>query len=236
MTDSIGRDADAARRIVTLDGPAGVGKSTTAREVARRLEWAYLDSGALYRAVAWALLDAGIPESRWAHLDAAALEQLRLSVASEGSGLVIRSGERELTDELRTPEVTAAVSSVARVAAVRGWLLGAQRAAGARGGLVADGRDMGTVVFPHAGTKIFLTADPVERARRRLGDHGVHAPTEGELAQERARLESRDQVDMEREVSPLRPADDAVHLDTTELDFEEQVAEVVRLARQAASG
>ncbi|MDT8367682.1 MAG: (d)CMP kinase [Longimicrobiales bacterium] len=217
-----------SRTIVTLDGPAGVGKSTTARAVAERLGWRYLDSGALYRAVAHALLEEGIDRDAWPDLDDSVLHALGLTVDPEGTSLVIRRRGRPLGPELRTPEVTAAVSAVARIPSVRAWLLDAQRAAGSRGRLVADGRDMGTVVFPDAATKIFLTADPAERARRRLGDHGVTHPDPDEVALECARLEARDRADREREISPLRPASDALHLDTTELDFAAQVDAVVR--------
>lgn len=225
--------SDPNRSIVTLDGPAGVGKSTTAREVARRLGWRYLDSGALYRAVAFALLSRGVPPEAWSALDREALDALGLSVRPDEQALAILLDGHRLEPELRTPDVTAAVSRVAKIPVVRRWLLDTQRLAGSHGRLVADGRDMGTVVFPDAGTKVYLTADPDERARRRLGDHGVTNPGRDELEAERAKLEERDRVDMEREVSPLRPAPDAVHLDTTELDFESQVRDVVRLARRA---
>lgn len=221
---------DRSRSIVTLDGPAGVGKSSTARDVARRLGWRYLDSGALYRAVAFALLEAGIPPADWPDLDRDTLAALELIVRPEGGTLAILLRGRVLESELRTPRVTSAVSDVARVPAVRRWLLETQREAGSHGRLVADGRDMGTVVFPNAGTKIFLAADADERARRRLGDHGVDDPKPEQVEEERARLEARDRMDMEREVSPLEPAPDAVHLDTTRLDFETQVRRVVRLA------
>ncbi len=227
---------DPARTIVTLDGPAGVGKSTTARAVARRLGWRYLDSGALYRAVAFALLDRDEPSDAWRALDLEALDRLGLTVRPDDEALTILLRGRRLESELRTQDVTAAVSRVARIPAVRRWLLDTQRHAGSHGRLVADGRDMGTVVFPNAGTKIFLTADPDERARRRLGDHGVTTPSPDQIERERLLLTERDRVDMEREVSPLVPASDAVHVDTTELDFAAQVDLVVRLARAAASG
>jgi cytidylate kinase len=224
------------RTLVTLDGPAGVGKSTTARAVARELGYCYLDSGALYRAVTWALLERGVDPSTWDDLSPETLAGLGIRAGSVGPTLEIRCGDRLLMDELRTPEVTAAVSSVARVPAVRDWLLDAQRAAAETGGLVADGRDMGTVVFPEAWAKVFLQADVAERARRRLGDQGVHDPSPDELEAEAARLAERDRKDSEREVAPLRRPEGSLLVDATDLDFEEQVRTIVGYAREAARG
>lgn len=224
--------ADAARTVVTLDGPAGAGKSTTAREVARRLGYRYLDSGALYRALTFALLEEGVDEAVWGDLDREALDALGVTVVPAEGTLELGHRGRPLADELRTPRVTARVSAVARLPAVRRWLLRHQQALGRHGRLVTDGRDMGTVVFPEAGTKVFLQADLDERARRRLRDQGVRAPGAREQEQEAEKLAARDHADMSRETSPLRPADDAVVLDTTALDFEEQVEAVVALARR----
>src|SRR3982751_2336831 len=125
--------------------------------------------------------------------------------------------------EIRLPEVNAHVSRMAAVPAVRTWLMGARREAGARGGLVADGRDLGTVVFPDAELKVYLVADPAERARRRLREHGVARPTDAEVRAEAARLGGRDEIDSTRAVAPLARASDAVEIDTTALSFEAQV-------------
>lgn len=229
-----GPDDPRARTLVTLDGPAGVGKSTTARAVAREMGYRYLDSGALYRAVTWALLQAGIPPEAWPELDAEALEGLGIQVVPEGPTLSLRVQGRVLEDELRTARVTELVPAVARVAAVRRWLLGAQRSAASRGRLVADGRDMGSVVFPQARAKVFLQADLKERARRRLGDKGVPDPDREEVEAESRRLATRDRQDSEREHSPLvRPAE-ALVVDTTALTFPEQVSRIVDYARRAA--
>lgn len=228
--------AGAARTIVTLDGPAGVGKSTTARAVAEALGYCYLDSGSLYRAVTYALLEAGIPGDEWDSLSEHDLAALEVRVRPSGPGLELSVGGRVVEEELRTPQVNAAVSLVARVPAVRGWLLNAQRSAGDAGCLVADGRDMGTVVFPDAWAKIFLKADVTERARRRLGDQGVTAPTPAEVEAEAHRLAERDRRDSEREVAPLKRPDKSLLVDTTDISFEDQVGRIAEYARRAAQG
>lgn len=217
--------------IVTLDGPAGSGKSTTAKEVARRLGLRHLDSGSLYRALTFALLERRIPESRWASLDVSELRALGVDLVPTDGGFEVRLGDRVLSDELRTSEVTERVSHLARLPAARACLLELQRAAGARGRLVADGRDMGTVVFPDADVKIYLVADLEERARRRLRERGSGEATHERLVDQARRIQVRDELDASRELSPLRAPEGAVRIDTTHLSFEEQVEAVVALVR-----
>jgi len=217
--------------VVTLDGPAGSGKSTTAREVARRLGFRHLDSGALYRSLTFALLDTGVAPRSWPALATEELARLGVTVHPTEAGFDLRLGGRRLGAELRGPDVTAHVSALARLPAVRAALLGLQRDAGAAGRLVADGRDMGTVVFPDAEVKVFLVADLRERARRRLLQQTHAAPTPDEVDAEVARIGERDRRDSQREISPLVRPHDAVDLDTTALSFEEQVEAVIRLVR-----
>lgn len=218
--------------VVTLDGPAGSGKSSTARAVARELGFRHLDSGALYRALTWALLNRGTDPERWEELDEAAFEALAVRLEPTATGYRVRVGERVVEDALRSPEVTEHVSELARLPAARKTLLELQRQAGAFGKLVADGRDMGTVVFPDADLKVYLVADLGERARRRLRERDPVEPSEEELAREAQRLDSRDRRDAGREHSPLRKPSDAWELDTTGLDFQDQVDAVVRKVRQ----
>ncbi len=217
--------------IVTIDGPAGSGKSSTARAVAERLGWRHLDSGAFYRALTYAALRAGIPDESWDALDAAQLDALAVQARPAEHGWSLVAGEDDVTDEIRSPAVNARVSLMARVPAVRAWLLGRLRAAADHCDLVTDGRDMGTVVFPHADLKVFLVADPRERARRRLLEQGHRAPSAAEVDAEVERLLERDRIDSSRDVAPLLKPADAVVLDTTALGFEEQVETVVALAR-----
>jgi len=219
--------------IIAIDGPAGSGKSSTARAVARALRFRHLDSGAFYRALTWAALEEGIPPERWSALSADELDALGITAEPNDGGFRMLVHGKDVSTEIRSPEVNAHVSAMARVPAVREWLLGQLRAAAEKSDLVADGRDIGTVVFPDAELKIFLVADPAVRARRRLLQQGVDEPDADQIAAETARLLERDRIDSEREVAPLRKAKDAIEVDTTDLTFEEQVQRILSLVEIA---
>ncbi|MBW3551966.1 MAG: (d)CMP kinase [Gemmatimonadetes bacterium] len=220
--------------IIAIDGPAGSGKSSTAREVARRLGFLHIDSGAFYRALTYALLSDGVPEDAWEGLRPEDLDRFRIAGERDGGRLTIRVGSEAVADELRTPDVNARVSHVARIPAVRTWLLGRLHDLASATDVVIDGRDIGTAVFPDAGLKIFLEADPEVRARRRLAEQGVSDPDDEALLEEVGRLRARDRLDSEREVAPLRKAGDAVRVDTTALTFDEQIEAILELARARA--
>ena len=213
--------------VITVDGPAGSGKSSTAREVARRLSFLHLDSGALYRALTVALLESDIPEAHWPELTPEELERFPIRLRRTPRGLVVLLGNRPLAEELRTPEVTERVSPLSALPAVRSWLLEVQRRAGREGGLVADGRDMGTVVFPDAEVKIFLTAELMERAKRRFLEREGRDPGEEEVKREAERIQARDTRDTGRPVAPLRKPREALEVDTTGLTFEGQVEVII---------
>ena len=215
--------------IIAIDGPAGSGKSSTAKAVAQRMGFRHLDSGAFYRALTYAALRAGLEEESWHALTAQQLDALGIDSEPADLGLRFTMRGSDITEEIRSAEVNARVSLMARVPAVRSWLLEQLRSAGRESDLVSDGRDIGTVVFPDAELKVFLTAQPDTRARRRLLEQGLELSDE-EVGLETARLGERDRIDSEREVAPLRQADDAVVLDTSELSFEDQVQAIVRLA------
>ena len=218
--------------IVTLDGPAGSGKSSTAIAVARRLGVRHLDSGALYRALTLALLRSGKDPSAWSDLSETELLGLEVDIEPAGDGFTVLVGGSPVQEELRGAQVTRLVPEVARLPAVRGSLMALQRRAGAEGRLVADGRDMGTVVFPDAEVKVFVVADVDERARRRLKEQGGSTHDSEEVARQADALGARDKADSEREISPLKRADDAHDLDTTSLSFDEQVEVVVDLVHR----
>jgi cytidylate kinase len=198
--------------VIAIDGPAGAGKSTLARALADRLGFTYLDSGAMYRAVALAALEQGLAPA-----------QVAAEVRIELGERVLLDG-RDVTDAIRTPEVSEAASRAAAEPAVRAAMVAEQRRLLASGDWVAEGRDIGTVVAPGAEVKVFLTADPKERARRRATELGVDP---GTVLAEQA---IRDERDRAREHSPLQPADGAVQLDSTSLTLEQVVERVVALA------
>jgi CMP/dCMP kinase len=217
--------------IIAIDGPAGSGKSSTARAVAQRLGFRHLDSGAFYRAITCAAMKRGLPASDWTGLSAKQLEDLNVEGRAAGRGFRMFIDGVDASRQIREADVNANVSAMARVPAVRDWLLDTLRAAARSHDLVADGRDMGTVVFPGAELKVFLVADPAERARRRLLQMGL--PTDdASLDAEILRIEERDRTDASRAAAPLRQADDARVLDTTGLSFDEQVERIVAWARE----
>ena len=214
--------------VIAIDGPAASGKSSTARAVAEALGLVHLDSGALYRTAAW--LSLREPPTDGETLARRAAEA-GVALHRVGNALVVTVGGAPAEPAIRAPEVTARVSAVAAMPPVRRWVDEQLRAAVARhGGAVLDGRDIGTVVFPDAALKVFLTATPDARARRRLRQGG-QTDDPGSVGAEADRLAERDRLDAGREVAPLRRAADALELDTTALGFAEQVATIVAWAR-----
>ena len=218
------------KKIIAVDGPAGAGKSTVSKIVAARLGYTYIDTGAMYRAVALKCNEECA--MRNAQLD----EELIVKVISDidikldEAARVFLDG-REVTKEIRTPEVSRGASDVAKVGLVRKKLTELQRAMAAQGSVIMDGRDIGTQVLPNADLKIFLTASVEERARRRceeLKSKGFAADFE----QIQKEISLRDKQDSEREIAPLAKAEDAVLLDTTHLTIERVVEEILRLAQE----
>jgi cytidylate kinase len=207
--------------VIAIDGPAGAGKSTVARAVADELGFTYLDSGAMYRCVALAASEAGVDFD-----DDARLGELARGLEIEFDGRRVLLGERDVSAEIRTPAVTAGASKVSVHAPVREAMVARQRALIAVGDYVAEGRDIGTVVSPDAPLKVFLTATDEERARRRAAETGEDF--ESVLTAQRR----RDARDRDREHGALRPADDAVELDTTGLSLEQVVGRVVTLTQE----
>jgi len=214
--------------IIAIDGPSGAGKGTVAREVARRLNYKHLDTGAMYRAVAWKALHEGVPlDSEEA---VAALAQ-RAALAVGPSSVVIDG--HDVTSAIRTPEIDRAAAATARLPKVRAALVERQRKEGQSGGIVMEGRDIGSVVFPGADVKIYLDASPEERARRRAADpsHGVsRAAAAADVATEMA---ARDQSDRTRATSPLTIPKDAIEVDTTSLSIDETVDRVLAIVDRA---
>src|SRR6266850_4277152 len=225
-------------RVVAIDGPAASGKSSTAALVAEQLGWAHLDSGALYRALTLAALDNldNLHQPSGQKIIGLA-EDLPVRLVLVGGSFRPEVAGVDVEEAIRSERVTRHVSQIAAIPEVRTWVNARQREAAADhpSGVVVDGRDIGTVVFPDAPLKVFLTATSDERARRRLSQRGG-AVGPGDVRRESQALAARDEADATRPVAPLKPADDAVLLDSTTLTLEQQVREVVELARRRLPG
>lgn len=218
------------RIVIAIDGPSGVGKSTAARAVAQRLGYLYVDSGAMYRAVALRVWEEGLNP-----LNAPAVNALTANVKVDlkptDGGVRVLLDSRDVTDAIRRPEISLAASQCAMIPEVRRLLVAQQQRIGGQGGVVMEGRDIGSVVFPNAELKIFLDADFEERARRRHAQH-LEQGIPSSLEMTRKEVEERDRRDRERKLSPLVQAPDAVYLDTTAMTAAETVELIVRLAEK----
>jgi cytidylate kinase len=222
------------RLIIAIDGPVGSGKSTLARRVAELMGYAYIDTGAMYRALALKTLRRGLSLDATDQLVALARETRIDLRAQDGTQRVFLDGE-DVTAAIRTPEVSQGASKIAVVGGVRQVLVAEQRRAGEQGGVVMEGRDIGSVVFPDAGLKIFLTASPEVRAERRWREHQQKGEAI-DLARTLEEIRERDQRDRERSTSPLVRAPDAVVVDSTAMEPEEVARLVVMLAKGQSTG
>jgi cytidylate kinase len=222
-----------SRFIIAIDGPSGAGKSTVARTLARHLHYVYIDTGAMYRAVALRAKEKGVPmadEEALARLSAS----LRITFAADPRENRVLCDEEDVTEAIRSPEISLLASEISRRGGVRRALVDMQREMGSPGGVVLEGRDIGTVVFPHAEIKFYLDASPEERARRRFEElRRKGLPVRfGETLEEVTR---RDRNDMSRAISPLRRAEDAILIDSTDLSVEQVVEFMVCEVRKRES-
>lgn len=213
--------------IIAIDGPAGAGKSTVAKLTAQKLNYNYIDTGAMYRAVAWQALAKKAELTDQAIAEVACDLDLQLEYVN-GTTKVTVAGQ-DITEAIRTPEVTQLVPKVAQVAEIRKIMLELQRSMAKSGGVVMDGRDIGTHVLPDADIKIFLTASIAERAKRRWLELTQKGYTIN-LTELEAEIAARDKEDSERELAPLIAAPDAIHIDTTQLSIDETVTKILALA------
>ena len=218
--------------IITIDGPSGVGKSTVSRRVAAVTGYTYLDTGAMYRGTGWFILERGVSLDDEEAI-ASLLDNLELELypaEDENSDVRVVVNGKDVSDAIRTPEMAMVASKVSALPVVREVLTGIQRQYAHRGKIVAEGRDVGTVVFPAAGYKFFLDARPEERARRRVAQllaKGVQADFQKILAM----TVERDKNDSERQIAPLRPASDAVRIDTTTLQVDDVVEKILAVIK-----
>jgi CMP/dCMP kinase len=215
--------------IIAIDGPAGAGKSTVARAVARRLGYLFINTGAMYRAVAWKALREGIPLDDAGAVGKLAGESLIELAGGDDSMRVLIDG-RDVTGEIATPQVGAAASTVSTISAVRRALVARQQRIGRAGGVVMEGRDIGTQVFPDAEVKIYLDASPEARAQRRYDEDLARGVAVASLEEMKQQIERRDHSDKTRADSPLTQAEDAVYIDSSSMTIDEVVDRIVEIA------
>lgn len=219
--------------VIAIDGPAGSGKSTTAKLVAEKLGLLYLDTGAMYRAIALKATRLGYEPNDGGKIARMAERTTLEFVLKDGKQLLLMDGE-DVSSQIRTPDVTSASSLISAFPQVREVMVRRQRKIGAEGGVVAEGRDTASVVFPEADVKVYLDANHQTRAQRRLADM-TELGVETTLKEQIQRLSERDLADSTRDASPLKKVPDAICVDTTELTIEQQVERIVALANEVAS-
>lgn len=214
--------------IIAIDGPSGAGKGTVARELAQRLHYRHLDTGAMYRAVAWKAFTGGLSLD-----DENAITALAEHAVLDVGGTTVSIDGHDVTAAIRTSEIDRAAAAVSRLPRVRAVLVARQRQAGEQGGIVMEGRDVGSVVFPGADVKIYLDASPKERARRRAADPAHGSSRQAAFADVATEMAARDRSDRTRTTSPLTVPKDAVEIDTTEMSIEETVGMVMEIVERA---
>lgn len=217
--------------IIAIDGPAGSGKSTTAKLLAQRLGYNYIDTGAMYRAVTFLALKNNITDKPSEVV--ALLKKTDISLKFDNGITRVYVNNEEITNEIRTYEVNSSVSEISKIPAVRSLLVEKQKEMGKNGAVVMEGRDIGTVVFPNAHVKIFLTATLDERAVRRLKDFEALGKNVS-YEETKENLQKRDKIDSTRETSPLTKADDAIEVDSSELTIEEEIDLMMKIVKQIA--
>ena len=219
--------------IITIDGPSGAGKSTVSKRIAARLNLSYIDTGAMYRCVAWAARKTGLDTTCESALPPL-LQKIKIRFQASGENNLVFCNDQEVTNLIRSPEIDRLASAVSSLSCVRKALLPMQRAAAQNSPAIIDGRDAGTVIFPHADLKIYLDADLATRARRRLEDQKQKADVN--LKSVTAAIAQRDQADSSRSQAPLRKAEDAIIINTTDLDIEGVSRQIIDLYEARING